>query len=112
MATHRQLIDASGRPPDAFVAIDKTGHITYRHKPTAKMHKNIFDYMASDCARKIFTQALEKALTKIPHSQEIHFSHDGQRHHCLCQIYAIYDHFLIGVYRLPDNVVLFKGRIA
>lgn len=96
--------------PDGFVIINKDGFVIGWDKIRFKKEQNLFDFVTSKCGIKALKKAMEKATEKIPSDIEISFRLRQGRINSFCRIFKSDDRFLIGGWRLPENLIRFPGN--
>lgn len=96
--------------PDGFVTISKDGIVFGGEKILLKRGHNLFDYVTSKCGVKILKKAMNEASEKILKDIEISFRYGGKKANYFCQIYKSDDRYLIGGWKLPENIIYFPNK--
>jgi hypothetical protein len=95
--------------PDRFVTINKDGLIIGGENIILKRNDNLFDYVASKCSLLVLKKAMADAGND-PREVDIHFRYNGKKTRYLCWIYKSFDRYLIGGWRLPENLIHFPNK--
>ncbi len=105
-----EIFRKPARMPDGFVAINKDGFIIGAYKIPFKIDQNLFDYVTSRCATAILKKAMAEASETIPSDIEINFHLPREKIRCFCRIFKSDIQYLIGGWRLPENIVKFPNK--
>ncbi|MCD4678053.1 MAG: hypothetical protein K8S18_18975 [Desulfobacula sp.] len=93
--------------PDRFVTINKDGFIIGGKNIPFTRDQNLFNYVTSRCGITVLKRAMKKASETIPQDVEINFRHLDKRGRYFCRIYKYNGQYLIGGWKLPQNILYF-----